>query len=115
MTGIAYLSFIARGRTTLASPAYKQAHLCDPHSPQVENKAALHAFEGIAEAADGLVMSRGNLGLSVAPEKLATVQKALISHCNVLGKPILLTRFVDTMAGTPRPTRSDPAGLGLLG
>ena len=36
---------------------------------------------------------------------MATVQKAMISACNRLGKPTLITRVVDTMAQTPRCTR----------
>ena len=50
-------------------------------------------------------MSRGNLGLDVLPEKMALVQKAVTNACNLVGKPILITRFVDTMVNAPRPTR----------
>jgi Pyruvate kinase, barrel domain len=66
---------------------------------------ALMNFESIANQADGIVFSRGNLGLEVAPEKMALVQKSAISRCNILGKPVILTRLVDTMASAPRPTR----------
>lgn len=31
----------------------------------------------------------------------------MIAACNLLGKPVLLTRLCDTMAGTPRPTRAE--------
>ena len=55
-------------------------------------------------------MSRGNLGLDVLPEKMALAQKAVISNCNLLGKPVLITRVVDTMVNAPRPTRY---GLGF--
>ena len=73
---------------------------------QVENRAALYNFASIATAADGIVLSRGNLGLDVAPEKMALVQKSVINKCNLLGKPVIITRVVDTMATAPRPTRS---------
>jgi pyruvate kinase len=66
---------------------------------------ALMNYLAIASAADGTVMSRGNLGLDLLPEKMALVQKAIISTCNLLGKPVLITRVVDTMVNTPRPTR----------
>ena len=72
---------------------------------QVENRAALYNFASIATAADGLILSRGNLGLDVAPEKMALVQKSVVSRCNLLGKPVIITRVVDTMATAPRPTR----------
>ena len=76
---------------------------------QVENRAALYNFASIATAADGVIISRGNLGLDVAPEKMALVQKSVVSKCNLLGKPVVITRVVDTMATAPRPTRLLPA------
>ena len=44
-------------------------------STQVEDGAALAEFDGIADEADGIIFSRGNIGLDVAPEKMARVQK----------------------------------------
>jgi pyruvate kinase len=60
---------------------------------------------------DAVIMSRGNLGLDVLPEKMALIQKAIINECNVIGKPVLITRVVDTMINTPRPTRYTQPGL----
>ena len=51
---------------------------------QVETLEALHNFDSIASAADAIILSRGNLGLDVAPEKTAVVQKAAINRCNLL-------------------------------
>ena len=72
---------------------------------QVENVQALHNFDSIVAAADAVVLSRGNLGLDVAPEKTAVVQKAAINRCNLQGKPVIITRLVDTMVEAPRCTR----------
>jgi len=44
---------------------------------QVEDGAALAEFDGIADEADGIIFSRGNIGLDVAPEKMARVQKCV--------------------------------------
>jgi pyruvate kinase len=74
---------------------------------KVEDASALHEFDSILTAADGIVLSRGNLGLDVAPEKMARVQKCVISACNLLGKPVIMTRIVDTMDVSPRPTRAE--------
>ena len=74
---------------------------------QAENREGLQNFEAIAALADAMVFSRGNLGLDVAPEKMALVQKSAISRCNLLGCPIVITRLVDTMISAPRPTRHD--------
>ena len=61
-----------------------------------------YCLQGILSEADGIIMSRGNLGLDVDPEKMALVQKTLIQACNLVGKPIIITRVVDTMVNTPR-------------
>ena len=79
--------------------------LCMQLAAKCETRQALFNFQAITEASDAIIMSRGNLGLDVLPEKMALAQKAVISNCNLLGKPVLITRVVDTMVSAPRPTR----------
>ncbi|PRW57674.1 Pyruvate kinase [Chlorella sorokiniana] len=74
---------------------------------KIERKAAIRNFEGIAHVADGIIISRGNLGLDFEAEVMALLQKRIISRCNQLGKPVHITRIVDTMVSTPRPTRAE--------
>uniref|UniRef100_A0A061QK13 Pyruvate kinase n=1 Tax=Tetraselmis sp. GSL018 TaxID=582737 RepID=A0A061QK13_9CHLO len=74
---------------------------------KVETRQALLEFKNILRHADGIIISRGNIGLDVQPEKMCLVQKTIISACNVVGKPVCITRVVDTMANTPRPTRAE--------
>ncbi|KAL4446774.1 hypothetical protein ABPG77_008018 [Micractinium sp. CCAP 211/92] len=74
---------------------------------KIERKAAVRNFEAIAHVADGIIISRGNLGLDFDAEVMALLQKRIISRCNQLGKPVLITRIVDTMITTPRPTRAE--------
>ncbi|KAK2077380.1 hypothetical protein QBZ16_004225 [Prototheca wickerhamii] len=74
---------------------------------KVERKPAVRNFSAIALAADGILLSRGNLGLDFEPELMALLQKRLVGRCNMLGKPVLVTRFVDTMVSAPRPTRAE--------
>ncbi len=64
---------------------------------KLEHTQALHNFARLAGAADAFIISRGNLGLHVPCEKIALVQKQLVSQCNHLGKPVIITRIVDTM------------------
>ena len=52
-----------------------------PHTKlfaKIETRQSLFAFEGILAEADGIIVSRGNLGLDCEPEKMALVQKTLI-------------------------------------
>lgn len=74
---------------------------------KLETRQSLFNFAEIASTADGIILSRGNLGLDVLPEKMALVQKAVALACNRLGKPALMTRVVDTMVSAPRPTRAE--------
>ncbi|PSC73194.1 Pyruvate kinase [Micractinium conductrix] len=74
---------------------------------KIERKAAVRHFEGIAAAADGIIISRGNLGLDFEAEVMALLQKRIIARCNQLGKPVHVTRIVDTMVTTPRCTRAE--------
>ena len=46
-------------------------------------------------------------GLDVPPSKVAAVQKAAVTTCNLLGKPVIITRLVDTMVSAPRCTRAE--------
>ncbi|MEW5318442.1 MAG: hypothetical protein WDW38_009663, partial [Sanguina aurantia] len=74
---------------------------------KVETRLAIFNFKGILEAADGIVISRGTLGLDCLPEKMAMIQKTLIARSNVVGKPVLITRALDSMGEAPRPTRAE--------
>ncbi|KFM28728.1 Pyruvate kinase [Auxenochlorella protothecoides] len=74
---------------------------------KVERKPAVRNFDAICLAADGVLISRGNLGLDYDAELMSLLQKRLVGRCNLLGKPVIVTRFVDTMVNTPRPTRAE--------
>jgi len=74
---------------------------------KIETKYALTRFKDILNYADGIMISRANLGLDVPAEKIALIQKNVVSWCNMIGKPCVITRVCDTMIGAPRPTRAE--------
>lgn len=74
---------------------------------KVEGQEAIARFEEIANAADGVMLSRGNLGLELHPEKVFLAQKYALRVCNQLGKPCIVTRVVDTLVESPSPTRAE--------
>jgi pyruvate kinase len=76
-----------------------------------ETRQSLMNFRSLAHSSDGVIISRGNLGLDVNVEKMAMVQKAMASTCAILGKPALITRVCDTMVSTPRPTRAEATDI----
>jgi pyruvate kinase len=74
---------------------------------KIENKEGLARYREIAAAADGVIFSRGSMGNCLDPEKMFLAQKMLLAACNMAGKPVYVTRVVDTMTDAPRPTRAE--------
>ncbi|KAL0724965.1 hypothetical protein Bca4012_039564 [Brassica carinata] len=74
---------------------------------KIENVEGLNHFDEILQEADGIILSRGNLGIDLPPEKVFLFQKAALYKCNMAGKPAVLTRVVDSMTDNLRPTRAE--------
>ncbi|KAH9674885.1 Pyruvate kinase 2 [Citrus sinensis] len=74
---------------------------------KIENIEGLTHFDEILQAADGIILSRGNLGIDLPPEKVFLFQKAALYKCNMAGKPAVVTRVVDSMTDNLRPTRAE--------
>ncbi|XP_040956746.1 pyruvate kinase 1, cytosolic isoform X1 [Gossypium hirsutum] len=74
---------------------------------KIENIEGLNHFDEILQEADGIILSRGNLGIDLPPEKVFLFQKAALYKCNVAGKPAVVTRVVDSMTDNLRPTRAE--------
>lgn len=51
------------------------------------------------------MLSRGSLSLDVRPEKFARIQQAIIVKCNLAGKPVIVTRMLDSMVLNPQASR----------
>ncbi|KAK7826730.1 pyruvate kinase 1, cytosolic [Quercus suber] len=74
---------------------------------KIENVEGLTHFDEILKEADGIIISRGNLGIDLPPEKVFLFQKAAVYKCNMAGKPAVVTRVVDSMTDNLRPTRAE--------
>ena len=61
-------------------------------------------FDEILQEADGIILSRGNLGIDLSPEKVFLFQKAVVYKRNMAGNPSIITRVVDSMTCNLRPT-----------
>ena len=75
---------------------------------KLQSQRALENFDQILETADGIIIARGYLGLSLDLEDVVYVQKYIIKKCNTVGKPVLIsTQVLESMVTKLIPSRSE--------
>nr|DAD37064.1 TPA_asm: hypothetical protein HUJ06_007705 [Nelumbo nucifera] len=72
-----------------------------------ENVEGLTHFDEILREADGIILSCGNLGTDLPPEKVFLFQKSAVYKCNMARKPAVVTRVVNSMTDNLRRTRAE--------
>ena len=75
---------------------------------KIERSGALNNIIEILEAADGIMIARGDLGVEVPIEQIAMLQKRLMRLANMRAKPVITaTQMMESMTENRRPTRAE--------
>jgi pyruvate kinase len=75
---------------------------------KIETQAALNHFDEIADAADALMIARGDLSLETPFARVPIVQKWLIANARRRAKPVITaTHMLYSMVSSPQPTRAE--------
>jgi pyruvate kinase len=110
------LSFVRKAHEVLELKSiiqnYSAFGRATPVIAKIEKPEAVKNIDSIIEAADGIMVARGDLGIETSPETVPGVQKILINKCIVAAKPVITaTQMLDSMIRNPRPTRAEASDV----
>ncbi|XAM01465.1 pyruvate kinase [Phycisphaeraceae bacterium D3-23] len=113
------LSFVRKGddidqlKTHLADAAAKlpgrdRAAGRIPIIAKIEMPQAIRELDGILDAADGVMVARGDLGVEMELPRVPILQKQIIQKAHAVGKPaIVATQMLESMIVSATPTRAE--------
>src|SRR6266536_883578 len=113
--GVDYLalSFVRRaGDVTGAKRAIAELGADVPLVAKLERPEAIEHLDGSLDAADAVMVARGDLGVELAVEKVPPLQKEIIARANACGVPVITaTQMLESMVSSQRPTRAEASDV----
>ena len=106
-------SYIGRGRDVEALREVVRAFGDDiPIVAKLERAVAVEHIDEIVDAADAVMVARGDLGVEVPLHQVPVLQKRIIAAGRRLGKPVIVaTQMLESMMTQPRPTRAESSDV----
>ena len=79
---------------------------------KIENRQAIENIDGIIEAADGIMIARGDMGVAIPIHEVPIIQKRIIRKSNAARKFVITaTQMLEHMTEHSRPTRAEVADV----
>ncbi|HKP72085.1 MAG TPA: pyruvate kinase [Pyrinomonadaceae bacterium] len=107
------LSFVRRAEDCLeAKSLIKAAGGRAPLVAKIEKSEAIDHLAEIIQAADGVMVARGDLGVETSVELVPVYQKRIVEEANQAGKFVITaTQMLQSMITEPRPTRAEASDV----
>jgi pyruvate kinase len=106
-------SFIRSAGDIYAISDFLEEHGAEiPVIAKIERAGAVENLDEIVEAAYGVMVARGDLGVECPLEDVPMIQKRTIRKCQAAGVPVITaTEMLDSMVHARRPTRAEASDV----